>query len=158
MINKMLRHTAPALILLACVSSAFGQAATTTSVGSGWGENPSPELLSSRPILGQTALLFAMNCQPSSVSYFAVSAPPASSQHIGNGFYFHVDLSVYLTYGPLLTDAGGTLLFPLLLDFPPSSSGDEVILQLLTVYTSSLPDFMINLEVTNGVLWKFGTF
>jgi len=153
--SKILRVLTPATLVLAFVVTGFGQFSTTSTVGVGWGAStPPPELVSTRPIIGQTTLMFGHNLQPGATCWFAVSPPPVSSTHLGHGFHIQTGLDAIL-YGPVVSDALGTMFFPVLLDLPPQVAGEKAVLQVFIQHPSSIPDF-IDLEITNGLNWTFG--
>jgi len=151
--NTLLWRVAPVLLALVCSSGCFGQVtATVETAGSGFGQY-GPQMVSSRPVIGDTMVTVAWFCQPNAVGTFAISAPPSSSTHLGSGLRIEVDLESMSLYGPVYTDTNGNMTFNTPLNFPPSVSGFQLMAQFYVVSPSTQP---LGFEVTNGLLFTFG--
>ena len=79
--------------------------------------------------------------------------------------FIQIDLANFGQYGPVTTDAVGTVFFTMSLNLPPSFAGEEVMVQMFIdtpVDTStdvrSNPDRQpnVNFEVTNGLRMTLG--
>ena len=163
--RKLLPRTLPALLALVCTTASFGQVAMTQTLGNGWGATTTPELFSTRPVIGSSMVVAAFNCIPNAESYFCVSARPmAGPTDLGSGLYIQVDLGVFDAYGPVHTDAVGALSFPVHLGLPANLAGEQAAVQMYVVdpvrticvapQTGTCSQF--GFEVTNGLLLTLG--
>lgn len=148
--SRLARCVAVALI---CAGASVGQTtASVETIGTGFGQY-GPEMVSTRPVLGDTMVTLAWYCQPNAVATFAVSAPPAMATHLGSGLYIQVDMTEFSLFGPVYTDTNGNMQFHTPLNFPPSVAGLSLMAQLHIASPSTLP---LGFEVTNGLLFTFG--
>jgi len=162
--NPLLR-VLPVLLVLVSTVTSFGQVATTQTLGSGWGATTQPELVATRPIIGSSMVVAAFKCIPNTESYFFVSAPPTgSATHLGSGLYAQIDLGTFDVFGPVYTDASGTLNFPIHLGLPTNLAGEQAVVQMYV--TDPLSPVCVapqggtcsqfGFEVTNGLLLTLG--
>ena len=129
--------------------SAQSASVTTLGVGNGTGSNP-PQLLSSRPVIGETVSFVSNYCSPSAPAYMLLSAMPLQSTDLGGGSTAYIDLATFVTVGPFSTETNGTWFFSLNLPNDPAMAGADIALQLLVLPLGG------GYEVTNGLNWKIG--
>lgn len=130
--------------------------ASSATVGAGCGGSSvqQPQLISGRPVIGETVVAHIAYASPGATAYVAYSLPPVASFDLGSGCTAYVDVFNFTLSAPFTIGVDGTALLVTPVSVPPSWAGAELRLQVV-----AYPDLLDlgTVELTNGIHWVLGS-